>query len=151
MRRRAKRGDGDFLALNGFRRIDLGAHENSVNAFVVLRRDHHDIGAFEHRSDHRSTACGRELNIAGEKRIDTARRAAADENRFGFDAMLLEETALLGDPNRAIGRAERAHADTNLVETPGGRRASAGDRRHQKEPSNRLSHNFHRSISDCRN
>jgi hypothetical protein len=60
--------------------------------------------------------------------------AAADKNRFGFDAVLLEEAALLGDPDRAVGRAECAHADPNPVQAPSVSRKSAGECRDQKSP-----------------
>jgi hypothetical protein len=105
-----------------------------MDSFIVLSGNHDNIGALERGSDHGSAAGGGELNVAGQQGIDTARCAATDKDRFGFDAVFLEKAALLGHPDRAVGRAERAHADPDLVESPYVSRASAAEGRYQKSP-----------------
>ena len=106
----------DSLAFERFRRVDIRAHQQTMHALIVQRRDHDDVDTLEDRIDHRPAAGRGKLNIAGKQRIDAARRAAADKNRFDFEAMFLEKAALFSDPDRAVGRAECAHADANFIE-----------------------------------
>ena len=136
-----------FFPLIGLRRVDLGPDQNSVNALVVVRRDHDNVRAPKRRLEHASAPRRRKLNIAGEQRIDTSGGAATDEDRFDFYAVLFEETPFLGNPDGAVGRAERPHADTNFVDAPDGCRVNITERHHQKTPKNCLSHSLYRSIS----
>jgi hypothetical protein len=115
-----------------------------MHTLVVVRRDHDHIRAPERGLENASAAGSGELNIAGEERVDASCGAPADKDRFRFDAMLLEEAALFGDPNRAVGRTERPHADAHFIQTPKGCRVNAAQRRKQKNPNNCSSRRFHR-------
>ena len=84
MRGRAEGGDGDLFPFDRFRRVDLGTHQNAMNALIVLRRDHNKIGPPERRSDHGAATGRSELNVSGVKRIDASRRPTADKDRLDF-------------------------------------------------------------------
>src|SRR5688500_18783367 len=105
-----------------------------MNSFILLCCDPDNDGRVERRGYAGLADCAGELNIACIQGVAAARRTAADKDRFSFDPMLLENAALLCDPDRAVGRAKGAHADANPNQNPSVSRKNAGECRDQKSP-----------------
>jgi hypothetical protein len=120
MRRRAEAGDTDFFAAEILRPFELVPSNDSLHALVDDGGDHDHVGAAQAGVDHAATAAGEKLHIARNQRAHPARRCAAHHDDFRVDAVFLENSPVLGDPQGCIDWCERAETDAETVGGAGG-------------------------------
>ena len=101
-----------FLPLRSAPLLMRGFGEQGKNHLVRCRADPDKVGALRPSRHHRRRRQMTELNFAGEKCLDCG-GAAADVNQIGVEAMFLEMTFLMGQPERADARRERAVSGAN--------------------------------------
>ena len=82
--------DRDALAFELSRRSYLGTRDQALQSPVHRRERQHGVGAAQSGADHGVAAANGKLNFTRKQSAHDPRRAAANENQFDVDAVLLK-------------------------------------------------------------
>ena len=104
-----------LLPFNAVGERNVRLDHQTLDTFIVAGGDHGDVRAAKDRADYRAAAGGAELQIAGDHRAQRPGRTAADNDRFGFNVIFLEEAFFFGDPHRRVGQTDRRETDADFV------------------------------------
>src|SRR5262245_24762936 len=111
----AEARDSHPLAFKLLRGSYIWTRDQALQAAIHRRECEHGVCPAQRSTDDRIAAADGKLNLAGEQRAHHPRRTAADKNNFNVSAMLFEQALLLGHPNAARCRADRAQAETDAL------------------------------------
>ncbi len=110
--RRVETGDANALALELFQLGDAGPGENDQIVLVFHGGDEDDIMALNRCLDDGADIDDR--RIAAHQSL-RRHLAAAKQNRLDFEAILVEQPHLAGDPDVALAEAQRWVADLDFL------------------------------------
>ncbi len=106
--------DAEFFSREILGGLNLGLGDDGIGKFIVRGGDHDDVRASGRGHQGRRGGAGADLSAASEQGGDRA-RASRDHDQVDVEAEFIEQSEVLGDPDRALKSRQAAKIRDDLL------------------------------------